>query len=106
MVNFTLLSNVVLDQTKLNAWVLDGDLIFVPFLKFALDKKNFTDRMVVIVVDMDRPWNIMDALEKWSNALEDYIQSIDVEVEDMKEYQDNRKLGTGFVTAGDLRQLF
>ncbi|KAM3186338.1 hypothetical protein ACTXT7_004512 [Hymenolepis weldensis] len=87
------------DQTKLNAWVLDGDLIFVPFLKFALDKKNFTDRMVVIVVDMDRPWNIMDVLEKWSSALEDYIQSIDVEVEDMKEYQDNRKLGTGFATA-------
>ncbi|VDL58309.1 unnamed protein product [Hymenolepis diminuta] len=96
---FYSVSNVVLDQTKLNAWVLDGDLIFVPFLKFALDKKNFTDRMVVIVVDMDRPWNIMDVLEKWSNALEDYIQSIDVEVEDMKEYQDNRKPRTGFVVA-------
>nr|CDS30336.1 expressed protein [Hymenolepis microstoma] len=77
------------DQTKLNAWVLDGDLLFVPFLKFTLDKKSLADRMVVIVVDMDRPWNIMEVLEKWSNALEDYIQSIDIDVEDMREYQEN-----------------
>ncbi|VDN96303.1 unnamed protein product [Rodentolepis nana] len=84
-----LLSDVILDQTKLNAWVLDGDPLFVPFLKFTLDSKNFTDRVVVIVADMDRPWNIMEVLEKWSKVLEDYIQSIDIDVEDMREYQDN-----------------
>lgn len=70
---------------------MDGDLIFVPFLKFPLNKKNFTDWMVVIVVDMERPWNIMDGLKRWANALEDYIQSIDIEAEDMEKYKNNRE---------------
>ncbi|KAM7542039.1 hypothetical protein Aperf_G00000001455 [Anoplocephala perfoliata] len=77
------------DQTKLSAWVLDGDLIFVPFLKFTLSKKNFKDRVVIIVVDMERPWNIMDDLNRWANALEDYIQSIDIEIEDMEKYRND-----------------
>ena len=72
-------------------WILDGDLIFVPYLKFPLDKKNFGNRMVVIVVDMGRPWSIMDELEKWTNALEDYINSLDIDVEDMDNYRSNRK---------------
>lgn len=47
--------------------------------------------MVVIAVDMERPWNIMKELEKWANALEDYIKSMDIEVEEMQEYKDSRK---------------
>ena len=47
--------------------------------------------MVVIVVDMGRPWSIMDELEKWTNALEDYINSLDIDVEDMDNYRSNRK---------------
>ncbi|VDM21215.1 unnamed protein product [Hydatigera taeniaeformis] len=77
------------DQTKLSVWILDGDLEFIPYLKFPLDKRNFANRMVVIVVDMERPWNIMNELEKWANALEDYIKSMDIEVEEMQEYKDS-----------------
>lgn len=55
-----------------------------------MTKKNFSDRVIVIVVDMARPWNVVDGLEKWTNALEDYIKSLNIEVEDMKEYQENR----------------
>lgn len=70
---------------------MDGDLEFIPYLKYPLDKRNFANRMVVIAVDMERPWNIMKELEKWANALEDYIKSMDIEVEEMQEYKDSRK---------------
>ncbi|KAL5962566.1 Cytoplasmic dynein 1 light intermediate chain 2 [Taenia solium] len=77
------------DQTRLSVWILDGDLEFIPYLKFPLDKKNFANRMVVIAVDMERPWNIMEELEKWANALEGYIKSMDIEIEEMQEYKDS-----------------
>nr|CDS21951.1 Dynein intermediate chain [Echinococcus granulosus] len=77
------------DQTKLGVWILDGDLEFIPYLKFPLDKKNFANRMVMIVVDMGRPWKIMEELEKWAIALENYIKSMGIEVEEMQEYKDS-----------------
>ncbi|KAL5105327.1 Cytoplasmic dynein 1 light intermediate chain 2 [Taenia crassiceps] len=45
--------------------------------------------MVVIAVDMEKPWNIMEELEKWANALEEYIKGMDIEVEEMQEYKDS-----------------
>ncbi|VDD82625.1 unnamed protein product [Mesocestoides corti] len=77
------------DQTKLSVWILDGELEFIPFLKFPLDKKSFADRMVIIAVDMERPWDIMEQLKKWASALDTYIKSIDISVEDMDEYKEN-----------------
>lgn len=63
-------------------------MAYMPLLKFVLDKKNFADRMILITVSMDAPWDIMTQLEKWARVLDDYINLLDITVEEMGEFKE------------------
>ncbi|KAF8562932.1 hypothetical protein P879_11655, partial [Paragonimus westermani] len=75
------------DQTKLNVWVLDSDVVHKRLLKFALNEQNFGECVAMLVVSMAEPWNIMESLEKWSDLLEKHIKSLPIPIETISEYK-------------------
>lgn len=88
-----LLSNSVflflrcVDLTRCNVWILDGDLYHKGLLKFAVSAQSLTDCLAVFVVDMSRPWIIMDSLQKWSSVLRDHVDKLKIEPEVMREME-------------------
>ncbi|KAI8074661.1 dynein light intermediate chain-domain-containing protein [Gongronella butleri] len=42
-----------------------ADPAYLPLLRFVLTKEKIRDLMVVILLDMSRPWTIMASLEEW-----------------------------------------
>ncbi|VVC44806.1 Hypothetical protein CINCED_3A010782 [Cinara cedri] len=75
------------DHTKLNVWVQDGNPKYSFLMKFALSKSNFKNTLVMFVVSMKTPWNIMDQLESWSVLLQDYIDNLEIPLEELREYK-------------------
>lgn len=64
------------DSTRLSTWLVDGDIYHRGLLKFALTEQNYAHCCVLLVASLDRPWDIMDSLTKWSDVLSTHIQRL------------------------------
>lgn len=75
------------DLTRCNVWILDGDLYHKGLLKFAVSAQSLPDCLAVFVVDMSRPWTIMESLHKWASVLRDHVDKLKIVPEDMREME-------------------
>ncbi|KAL7053437.1 hypothetical protein AAHC03_013369 [Spirometra sp. Aus1] len=76
------------DQTKLSVWILGGEVVFTPLLRYVLTRESFSDLLAVIVVSMEEPWNIMEQLEKWVDILAEYIKHLELPVEELTAHKE------------------
>lgn len=70
-------------------WILDGDLYHKGLLKFAVSAQSLPNCLAMFVVDMSRPWNIMETLQKWASVLRDHVDKLKIVPEEMKELELN-----------------
>lgn len=75
------------DLTRCNVWILDGDLYHKGLLKFAVCAQSLCDCLAMFVVDMSRPWTIMESLQKWASVLRDHVDKLKIPPEDMREME-------------------
>uniref|UniRef100_A0A493TJ71 Dynein light intermediate chain n=2 Tax=Anas TaxID=8835 RepID=A0A493TJ71_ANAPP len=75
------------DQTRCNVWILDGDLYHKGLLKFAMDASSLKDTLIMLVVDMSRPWTALDSLQKWASVVREHIDKLKIPPEEMKEME-------------------
>uniref|UniRef100_A0A3B3QN42 Dynein light intermediate chain n=1 Tax=Paramormyrops kingsleyae TaxID=1676925 RepID=A0A3B3QN42_9TELE len=75
------------DLTRCNVWILDGDLYHKGLLKFAASAESLRDTLAMFVVDMSRPWNIMESLQKWASVLRDQVDKLRIPPEELKELE-------------------
>lgn len=84
-----------LDSTRLNVWIMDGDVTYQNLLKFAITKKSAKDVTVIIIVDMSKPWTIMDTLNSWIRVLREHIHSLSLSPKDLNEMEHHSKFSLG-----------
>ncbi|XP_019391435.1 PREDICTED: cytoplasmic dynein 1 light intermediate chain 2 [Crocodylus porosus] len=75
------------DHTRCNVWILDGDLYHKGLLKFAVSADSLQDTIVVFVVDMSRPWTVMESLQKWASVLCEHIDKMKIPPEEMRDME-------------------
>ncbi|XP_052457366.1 cytoplasmic dynein 1 light intermediate chain 2 isoform X4 [Carassius gibelio] len=75
------------DLTRCGVWILDGDLYHKGLLKFAVTAESLKDSLAVFVVDMSRPWTIMESLQKWTSVLREHVDKLKIPPEEMKEME-------------------
>ncbi|KAM9601267.1 cytoplasmic dynein 1 light intermediate chain 1 isoform 2-T2 [Trichechus inunguis] len=75
------------DQTRCNVWILDGDLYHKGLLKFSLEAVSLKDTLVMLVVDMSKPWTALDSLQKWASVIREHIDKLKIPPEEMKEME-------------------
>uniref|UniRef100_A0A669BKR2 Dynein light intermediate chain n=1 Tax=Oreochromis niloticus TaxID=8128 RepID=A0A669BKR2_ORENI len=75
------------DLTRCNVWILDGDLYHKGLLKFAVTAQSLPDCLAIFVVDMSRPWTIMESLQKWASVLRDHVDKLKIPPENMREME-------------------
>jgi dynein light intermediate chain 1 len=77
------------DQTRLGAWLLDGDLHHRGLLKFALNEGNFAHTVVLLVASLSTPWNIMETLQCWAEVLSTHIERLKLPKDELQEYKES-----------------
>ncbi|KAG7473586.1 hypothetical protein MATL_G00097460 [Megalops atlanticus] len=75
------------DMTRCNVWILGGDLYYKGLLKFAVSVESLRDTLAVFVVDMSRPWTIMESLQKWTSVLRDHVNKLKIPPEEMRKME-------------------
>ncbi|XP_019935455.2 cytoplasmic dynein 1 light intermediate chain 2 isoform X2 [Paralichthys olivaceus] len=75
------------DLSRCNVWILDGDVYHKGLLKFAVSAQSIPDCLAVFVVDMSRPWTVMDSLQKWASVLRDHVDKLKIPPENMREME-------------------
>ncbi|XP_075877107.1 cytoplasmic dynein 1 light intermediate chain 2 isoform X2 [Nelusetta ayraudi] len=75
------------DLTRCNVWILDGDLYHKGLLKFAVSPQSLPNCLALFVVDMSRPWTIMESLQKWASVLRDHVDKLKIAPEEMRELE-------------------
>uniref|UniRef100_A0A673H9I4 Dynein light intermediate chain n=1 Tax=Sinocyclocheilus rhinocerous TaxID=307959 RepID=A0A673H9I4_9TELE len=75
------------DLTRCSVWILDGDLYHKGLLKFAVTAESLKDSLAVFVVDMSRPWTIMESLQKWTSVLREHVDKLKIAPEEIKEME-------------------
>ena len=81
-----------LDTTRLGVWILDGDSLHRSLLQYALTPKSVTNTVIVQVVDISRPWTIMESLHSWTEVLREHIHSLKLSPKDLNEMEERSKL--------------
>ncbi|KAM8967852.1 cytoplasmic dynein 1 light intermediate chain 1 [Pelodytes ibericus] len=76
------------DQTRCNVWILDGDLYHKGLLKFAMDANSIRDTLIMLVVDMSRPWLALDSLQKWASVIREHMDKLKIPPEEMREMEE------------------
>uniref|UniRef100_G3NRG0 Dynein light intermediate chain n=1 Tax=Gasterosteus aculeatus aculeatus TaxID=481459 RepID=G3NRG0_GASAC len=75
------------DQTRCNAWVLDGDLYHKGLQGVAVPVDSISNTLLLITVDMSRPWNALDSLQKWAAVAREHIDKLRVAPETLRELE-------------------
>ena len=70
---------------------MDGDVRYKNLLKFAITKKSAKDVTVILIVDMSRPWTIVDTLNSWVHVLREHIHSLNLSPKELNEMEHNSK---------------
>lgn len=79
-------------MTRCNVWILDGDIYHKGLLKFAVSSESLKDSVAVFVVDMSRPWSIMESLQKWTSVLREHVDKLKVPPEDLRDMEQRSEL--------------
>jgi dynein light intermediate chain 1 len=61
---------------RLGIWNLDGVIWQSQLLPFVLNKKNIEDTLVMIVLDLSKPWDVLDSLDKWMEVISKHINHL------------------------------
>lgn len=83
--------SVCLDHTRCNAWVLDGDLYHKGLQGVAVPVDSISDTLLLITLDMSRPWNALDSLQKWAAVAREHIDKLRVAPETLRELEHRRE---------------
>ncbi|TMS18477.1 Cytoplasmic dynein 1 light intermediate chain 1 [Larimichthys crocea] len=75
------------DHTRCNAWVLDGDLYHKGLQGVAVPVDSIGNTLLLITVDMSRPWNALDSLQKWAAVAREHIDKLRVAPETLRELE-------------------
>lgn len=76
------------DSTRLGVWILDGDPLHKGLLQFAITPKSVTNTLIVQVVDISRPWTIMESLHSWTEVLREHIHSLKLPPKELNEMEE------------------
>lgn len=88
---FILMCFVYVDHTRCNAWVLDGDLYHKGLQGVAVPVDSIGNSLLLITVDMARPWNALDSLQKWAAVAREHIDKLRVPPETLRELEHKRE---------------
>lgn len=86
----------ILDSTRLGVWILDGDPLHKSLLQYVLTPKTITNTLIVQIVDISRPWTIMESLHSWTEVLREHIHSLKLPPKELNEMEERSKFILGW----------
>ena len=62
---------------RIGIWQLEGDVEHQNLLSLALDDVSVSNSVALVVLDLARPWDLMNQVERWMNSLQHVLSKLD-----------------------------
>jgi hypothetical protein len=69
-----LFDNNIEPISRLNVWVLDGEVAHKNLLKFAINPETIAHSLAVIVINLSQPWDLVESLTRWLKVLQEHME--------------------------------
>ena len=83
-----------LEHARLNVWILDGDSYHRDLLNYVVTAESIRNIVVIITVDISRPWTIMDSLDQWTRILREHLHKLKLSAKELNEIEEKCKSPT------------
>ena len=83
------------EHARLNVWILDGDGYHKDLLNYVVNADCIRNIVVIIAVDISRPWTIMDSLDQWTRILREHLHKLKLSAKELNEIEENCKMLIG-----------
>ena len=80
------------EHARLNVWILDGDGYHKDLLNYVINADCIRNIVVIIAVDVSKPWSIMDSLDQWTRILREHLHKLKLSAKELNEIEENCKL--------------
>jgi len=77
------------EHARLNVWILDGDGYHKDLLNYVVNADCIRNIVVIIAVDISRPWTIMDSLDQWTRILREHLHKLKLSAKELNEIEEN-----------------
>ena len=61
---------------RIGAYVLDGNAEFRSLLQYIVTSTTACNTLVIITLDMSRPWTLVQSLERWFRLLGEHFAAV------------------------------
>lgn len=83
-INYTLF---ILEHTRLSAWIQSGEAHIKELLKYVITKDSVNHCLVVICVDISKPWNMVDNLDHYLNVVREHLHTLNLSAKTLNEME-------------------
>ena len=66
------------ESGQCHIWLVDGNLSHRNLIRHCLPKRMIGNAMILLVVDMSKPWGMFESLEKWVKVIHEHLDSLKV----------------------------
>nr|WAW84855.1 cytoplasmic dynein 1 light intermediate chain [Halisarca dujardinii] len=73
--------------SRMGVWILDGVVNHSSLLEFALKKDSLRNTLALVVVDLSKPWDVIESLKRWTRVLSEHVDSLQLPPKDMAEME-------------------
>ena len=70
--------NNLLEHTRLSVWIQSGEAHIKDLMKFVITKETIHHTLIVLCVDLSKPWDMLDHLENYMNILREHLHSLNI----------------------------
>jgi hypothetical protein len=82
--------------SRINVWQLEGSTDQKDLLRFGINSENVELTAALICVDFTRPWKLVSSLQKWLDAIQTFVESLNVDPKRLTDLKQNCSFFSSF----------
>jgi Dynein light intermediate chain (DLIC). len=83
---------ICLEHTRLSIWIQSGEPHIKDLMKNVITKESIHHSLVVLCVDISKPWSMIDSLDQYMNILREHLHTLNISAKVLNELERQGKM--------------
>lgn len=77
---------------RIGLWTLEDEEVANELLQLALNRNNVAESIILVTLDMSKPWELVNSLTKWLRLIRNHLTTLfaDMTVEEVDDLKNKR----------------
>ncbi|XP_066927107.1 cytoplasmic dynein 1 light intermediate chain 1-like [Clytia hemisphaerica] len=75
------------EHTRLSVWIQSGEAHIKDLMKYVITKESIHHSLILLCIDISKPWNMLDQLENHVNILRQHLHTLNISAKILNELE-------------------